>query len=108
MALEMIHRGTSPMPIGLTPGDLSSGIRRQVTNALRPSGLTRDVHSLRPTASREQQRSLEVDLNEEQSLRHAKASKPERPTAPLVLSAAFKIRSALKLSKMMGLGATDC
>ena len=72
MALEMIRRGTSPIPIGRTPGDLSSGIRRQATNALRPAGFTREVHSLRPTAAREQQSSLEADLNEEQSLRHAK------------------------------------
>ena len=55
MALEIIRRGTSPMPIGLTPGHLSNGISRQATKALRPSGLTKEVQSLRPTAAREEQ-----------------------------------------------------
>ena len=103
-----IRRGTSPIPIGLTPGDLSKGIRRHATKALRPSGSTREVHNRRPTAARKQHRSLEAALNEEHSLRHAKASSPESPAAPLVLSAAFKIRSALRLSKMMELEATGC
>ena len=34
MAFEMICRGTSPMPIGLTPGRLSNGIRCGATNTL--------------------------------------------------------------------------
>ena len=93
------------MPIGLTPGHLSNGISLQPTKALRPSQLTKEVQSLRPTAAREE---LEADLNEEHSLRHANASRPERPAAPLVLSAAFKIRSALRLSKTMGLKVSDC
>ena len=108
MALEMIRRGTSPIPIGLTPGHLSNGRRRQATKALRASGLTREVQSLRPTAAREEQRSLEADLKEEHRRRQANASRPERPAAPLVLSEAFEIRSALRLSKMMELGIPDC
>ena len=108
MALEMIRRGTSPMPIGLTPGHLFNGRRRQAMKALRASELTREVQSLRPTAAREEQRSLEADLNEEHSRRQAKASRPARPAAPLVLSAAFEIRSASRLSKMMELGVSDC
>ena len=73
MALEMIRLGTSPMPIGLTPGHLSSGRRRQAMKALKASGLTKEVQSLRPTAAREEQRSLEADLNEEHNQRQAKA-----------------------------------
>ena len=88
------------MPIGLTPGHLSKGIRRQAIKALRPSGLTRDVHSLRPTAAKEEHRSLEADLNDEHSLGQPKESKPDRPAAPLVLKAALRIKSAFRLSKM--------
>ena len=34
------------MPIGLTPGHLSSAINRQARKAERPLGSTNDVHSL--------------------------------------------------------------
>ena len=34
----MIRRATSPIPIGRTPGHLSSAIRRQATNASRRDG----------------------------------------------------------------------
>ena len=37
-ALAMIRLGTSPTPIGLTPGYLLSVMSRQATRALRPSG----------------------------------------------------------------------
>ena len=87
------------MPIGLTPGHLSN---RQATKVLMPSGLTRDVKSLRPTAAREEHRSLEADLNDEHNQCQANASKPDRPAAPLVLSAAFIIKSASRLSKIIG------
>lgn len=40
IALAIIRRGTSPIPIGLTPGFLFSGISRQATKAARPSGWT--------------------------------------------------------------------
>ena len=86
LALEMIRRGTSPMPIGLTPWHLSNGSRRQAMKAIKASGLTREVQSQRPTAAREEQRSLEADLNEEHSRRQAKASRPARPATPLVRS----------------------
>ncbi len=66
-------------------GHLSSGMRRQATNALRPSGFTIDVQSLRPTAARAEQRSFEEDLKEEHSLRQANASNPDSPSAPLLL-----------------------
>ncbi len=86
MALEMILPGISLMPIGLTLGHLSNGMRRQ------PSGFTRDVQSLRPTAARAEQRLFEADLTDMHNLRQAKASSPDKPAAPLVLSTAFCIR----------------
>ncbi len=77
----MILLGISLMPIGLTPGHLYNGIRRHARKAVSPSGFTKDVQSLRPTAARAEQRSFEADLNEVQSLRQAKASSPDRPAA---------------------------
>ena len=53
------------MLIGLTPGHLFV----QWNKALRPSGFTKDVQSLHPTAARAQQRSFEADLNDVHSLR---------------------------------------
>ena len=46
MALAIILLGTSPMPIGLTPGHLLNGINLQATKALRWSGLILSVHSI--------------------------------------------------------------
>ena len=82
MAFAMILHGTSPTPIGLTPGHLSSGIRRHATKALSPLGLTLVVAMRRPTLASVVHRLLEADLKEEQSLLHAYASSPEGPAAP--------------------------
>ena len=68
------------------------------------SGLTKDVHSLRPMAAREEHRSFEADLKDEHSLHQTKASKPDRPAAPWVLQAALRIKSTLRLSKAIALG----
>ena len=89
IALEIIHRGTSPTPIGLTPGHLLSGIWREATKAVRPCGFTRLVAIRRPTSARAIQRLLETDLKEEQSLLQASASKPDGPAAPWVCIAAW-------------------
>ena len=48
----MIRHGTSPTPIGRTPGHLFRGIKRQATKALRSSGCMLDEQILRPTAAR--------------------------------------------------------
>ena len=103
MALAMILRGTSPMPIGLTPRHLSSGTKRQATNALIPSGLTSLVARRQPTQASAAHRAEEADLKEEQSLLHACASNPDGPAAPLVCRVVCFIMSASRLSKMIGL-----
>ena len=87
-ALAIILLGTSPTPIGLTPGHLFNGINRQATKALRLSGWILQVQILWPTAARTEQRSWEADLKEEHSLLQAKASRPERSLAPWVCKAA--------------------
>ena len=95
MALAMILFGTSPSPIGLTPGHLPSRIRRQAMNALSPSWLAlvaaSAIHKL-----------FEADLKEEQSLLHANASRPEGPAAPWVCRAVCLMASASRPSNMMG------
>ena len=103
MAFAMILRETSPTPIGLTPGHLSSGIRRHTTKALSPSGLTPVVAMRRPTLASAVHRLLEADLKEEQSLLHAYASSPEVPAVPWVCRAACHMASASRPSNMMGL-----
>ena len=89
------------MPIGLTPGSLSRGISLHATKALRWSGLILSVHKRLPILARAELRSLE-DLKELQSLLQACASRPDRPAAPLVFKAAFRIASALRFSKRIG------
>ena len=49
------------------------------------------------------QRSLK-DLKELQSLLQEWASRPDRPAAPLVLRAAFRVASAFRFSKRIGIG----
>ena len=68
--------------MGRTPGHLSSGMRRQATKALRPSGLTRVVAMRLVTLASEEQRLCEADLKEEHSRLQACASTPEGPAAP--------------------------
>ena len=45
---------------------------------------------------------VDADLKAVHNLRHAWASKPEGPAAPLVFSAVERMRRASMLSKMMG------
>ena len=90
------------MPIGLTPGYLSSGINLQPTKALRWSGLMRVVHRRFPTLARAEQSALEEDLKELQSRLQAWASRLDRPAAPLVFKAAFRMASAYRFSKRIG------
>ena len=71
MAFAMMRLGTSPTSIGLTPGHLLSGIRRQATKAVKPSGWTREVAIRLPTSASAVQRLVEADLNDEHMRRHA-------------------------------------
>ena len=89
------------MPIGRTPGSLSSGTSRQATNPDRPSGSTREVHRRRATPARALHRSAEALLNDQQKRRHAYASTPDVPDAPCVLFAAIFIASPVIFSKMI-------
>ena len=57
IALAIIRLGISPTPIGLTPGFLFRGIKRQETKALRSSGWMLEEQILRPTAARAWHRS---------------------------------------------------
>ena len=64
IALPMIRRATSPVPIGRTPGHLSSATRRQATNSFRPDGSTRVVQIRLATIDKAWHKSVEHDLND--------------------------------------------
>ena len=53
MALAMIRLAVSPIPIGRTPGFLSSAMRRQDKRGAILSESTRSVHSLCAVRARE-------------------------------------------------------
>ena len=91
MALEIILLAVSQIPMDLTPGHLSSAMRRYARKADRPLGLTCVVQSLLARRASEWQRSCEADLNEVHSLLQQCASIPEGSAAPLVWRAADRI-----------------
>ena len=66
IAFAIILRGTSPIPIGLTPGFLFRVMRRHATKTSIPSGLTFLVDNLRATEARALHRSVEADLKDVQ------------------------------------------
>ena len=103
MILKMAFVSLSLGPIGLTPGHLSSGIRRHAVNALSPSVLTLVVVIQWPELASAVQRLLEAELKEEQSLLQACASNPEGPGAPWVWRAACLMASASKPIKYDGI-----
>ena len=88
IAFTIILLTTSQMPIGRTPGFLSSAIRLQDVNGARPSGSTKSLQIRRVRSARELHRSLEADLKDEHNLLHPLASTPDGPAAPLVWSVA--------------------
>lgn len=67
IALATILLGTSPIPIGRTPGHLSKGINLQATKALKCSGCMLSIHNRLPRAARAEHSSFEADLKELQS-----------------------------------------
>ena len=79
MALLIILCTVSPMPMGLTPGDLSRAIRRLATKAPRPAGSTKVVHNFQATSARLLHRSEDEYLYEVHSHFQPKASRPEGP-----------------------------
>ena len=72
------------MPMGLTPGHLSSAISLQVTKAVRPSGSTYAEHILLHTLARKFQRAAKSSLNKVHRHLRLCASMPDGPTAPSV------------------------
>ena len=105
--LSKLKAWTSPTPIGLTPGHLSSGSRWQATKAPRPSGLTPVVAMRRPTTASAIHRLFDADLKEEQSLLHTYASSLEGPAAPWLCRAACLMPPASRPSNVMGLTGSD-
>ena len=62
IALAIIRLAVSPMPLGRTPGFLSSAIRRQARRGETHLGSTRDVQSLFATRATELHRSVDAPL----------------------------------------------
>ena len=96
-ALVMMRLAVSPMPMGRTPGHLSRAISLQARSGPRPSGSTREEQSRFATSARDWHRDLEAALKAVHILRHAWASRPDGPAAPLVLSAVERMRPASML-----------
>ena len=94
MALAMMRRAVSPMPMGWTPGFLLRAIKRLAINGAMLVGSTRSVHIRFATKVSDWHRSWEADLNEVHSLCHPSASRPVGPAAPLVCIAADLIMAA--------------
>ena len=101
-AFPTIRRTVSPMPIGLTPGNLSKATSRQATKEDKPRGSTKDVQIRLASKATVSQRSQEADLNEQQRRFHAAASSPDGPAAPSILSAVLQINSPLILLYSIG------
>ena len=102
MAFARILRGTSPIPIGRTPGFLSKGINLQATKGARNVGSISKVARQRATDAKELHRPTEASPNEEHKRCQAKASTPDGPAAPCVWNAARLITQASSESKRIG------
>ena len=76
------------MPIGRTPGCLSSAMRRQARSGAIDDGCTYEVQTLIATEAREAQRSLDAPLWLVQRRLHSWESRPEGSAAPFTLNAA--------------------
>ena len=87
IALFTILLRTSPIPIGLTPGDLSRVINLHAVKAVKPDGCTYEQHRRRANEAIASQRSWEHFLKDDRSRFHAEASRPDGPAAPLIFRA---------------------
>ena len=106
VALPMIRRTVSPMPIGLTPGHLSRAMSRQATSAANPLGFKKLEHIRLATEAMASHRSLDACLNEVHMRFHAAASSPEGPATPSILRAVLRMSGPSIFSKMTGWGST--
>ena len=77
IALPMIRRAVSPIPIGRTPGHLSRAISRQEMRADSPLGSTRLVLIRLAVAASASHKSVDAVLKDVQSRLQARASRPE-------------------------------
>ena len=102
IALLIIRRTVSLMPIGRTPGCLSSGISLQAMKAARPDGSTKVVLIRLAMAAKASHRSLDAPCKAVHMRRHPIASTPEGPAEPLTRRAAERIIPPLIWSKSIG------
>ena len=97
---DIMRLVTSHIPIGRTPGFLSSAMRRQARKGARPQGSTREVHSYLARAARDLQSSIDDEWKEVHSRLQPLASIPEGPAEPSVCSTALLIAEASMPSKI--------
>ena len=99
-----MRRRTSPIPIGLTPGFLSSGMSLHASNELIDLGSTYSVHNLlhmRATASHASIEHLPNDFEQRIRLQVSESS-PLGPAEPRVSLAARSTALASMFSKITG------
>ena len=99
-ALGMIHQAVSPIPIGRTLGFLSKTISRQASSGAMRVGFTYEKQILWAMEAKEAHGSPEAPLKQVRGHFHPCASSPKGPAAPFTLSAAERIMSASRETKM--------
>ena len=97
-AFAMMRLTVSQIPMGRIPGFLSNATRRQARRGESPLGSTYTEHNFLANKDKEWQRSSEDLLKAVHSLLQQWASVPEGPPAPVVWSAASRMRRALRPS----------
>ena len=106
-ALAIMRRAVFAMPIGRTPGCLSSVIRRHARSRAMDEGCTYVLLILMATDTREVQRSLDAPLWLVQRRLHSWESRPEGPAAPFTLRAAERMALWSRDSNITGWGSCD-
>ena len=85
IALQMIRRTVSPIPIGRTLGSLSRAMRRQATNDDRLAGSTKDVQRRFARIASAWHKLVEWDLNDVRIMCfQGFESSPDGPAAPSI------------------------
>ncbi len=85
---------------------LSSAVSRQAVNTARPEGSTYVVQICLPSLASTSQRSEEAPRKVVRKRLQPRASMPEGPAAPSVLSAVARIRGPVSWSKVTGWGSS--